>query len=72
MWIPKIAPLFDAGQGDLIEYEGRYWMPVEVTVPGEGFFNAWRIEEREWRQANARDTLSVSRDPETAKRLRNR
>jgi hypothetical protein len=26
-------------------------MPVEITVPGEGFYNAWRIGAREWRSA---------------------
>jgi hypothetical protein len=32
----------------LIEQGGRFWMPVEITVPGEGFYQAWRIGAREW------------------------
>ena len=42
---------FDTGKDALdalIERDGRYWMPVEITVHGEGFFNAWRIGAREW------------------------
>jgi hypothetical protein len=35
----------------LIEYGGRLWMPVEITVPGEGFYGAWRIGARAWRAA---------------------
>jgi hypothetical protein len=35
----------------LIERNGKVWMPVEITVPGEGFYRAWRIGEREWRTA---------------------
>ncbi|MDR2184956.1 MAG: autotransporter outer membrane beta-barrel domain-containing protein [Treponema sp.] len=44
----------DAGKdalGTFIEHEGRLWMPVEVTVPNEGFYQAWRIGVREWRTA---------------------
>jgi hypothetical protein len=42
--------MFDAIRDDLIVWEDRYWMPVEVTVPGEGFYGAWRIGAREWRR----------------------
>jgi hypothetical protein len=45
------SAFFDTRQGDFIEHDGRLWMPVEVTVPGEGFFRAWRIGTREWRTA---------------------
>jgi hypothetical protein len=45
----------EAGTGwkaeDLIEYGGKLWMPVEITVPDEGFYGAWRIGAREWRNA---------------------
>jgi hypothetical protein len=43
----------DAGSEnrDFIEYNGRLWMPVEITVPSEGFFEAWRIGARQWRSA---------------------
>jgi hypothetical protein len=40
----------ERGEG-FIEFGGRVWMPVEVTVPGEGFYRAWRIGAREWRAA---------------------
>jgi hypothetical protein len=32
----------------LIEHGGKLWMPVEITVPSEGFYQAWRIGAREW------------------------
>jgi len=40
---------------DIIEIEGedgirRRWMPVEITVPGEGFTRACRIGAGEWRR----------------------
>jgi hypothetical protein len=51
---------FDTGIGgeewgveDLIEQGGKLWMPVEITVPGEGFYHAWRIGAREWRAASS-------------------
>jgi hypothetical protein len=62
---------FDAGaaspQGEgwtvegLIEHGGRFWMPVEMTIPGEGFTQAVRVGAREWRQANAADNGLGSR-----------
>ncbi|MDR0669473.1 MAG: hypothetical protein LBF95_05270 [Treponema sp.] len=45
------SALFDARQHDLIDHDGRLWVPVEITVPGEGFNTAWRIGAREWRSA---------------------
>ncbi|MDR1319008.1 MAG: hypothetical protein LBJ90_05235 [Treponema sp.] len=48
---PENGAFFGAGQDDLIAHDGRLWMPVEVTVPGEGFYQAWRIGAREWRAA---------------------
>jgi hypothetical protein len=50
---------FDAGseewgtrnRANLIEREGRFWVPVEITVPGQGFSEAWRIGVREWKSA---------------------
>ncbi|GBU29445.1 hypothetical protein R84B8_03010 [Treponema sp. R8-4-B8] len=40
---------------DIIELEGkdgkrRRWLPVEITVPNEGFARAWRIGAGEWRR----------------------
>jgi hypothetical protein len=56
---------FDVGAEwgkDLIEQGGRLWMPVEVTVPGEGFYRAWRIGAREWKQAGAEARLYPMRE----------
>jgi hypothetical protein len=43
------------GSRDIIEIEDsdgkrRRWLPVEITVPGEGFTRAWRIGAGEWRR----------------------
>ena len=38
---------------DIIEIDGKRWLPVEVTVPEEGFTRAWHIGAREWRNAGA-------------------
>ena len=37
------------GNIDIIELNGKRWLPVEITVPEEGFFRAWRIGARQWR-----------------------
>jgi hypothetical protein len=36
---------------NLIEYGGKLWVPVEITIPGEGFNRAWQVGMREWRDA---------------------
>jgi hypothetical protein len=36
---------------NLIEYGGKLWVPVEITIPGEGFSRAWQVGAREWRSA---------------------
>jgi hypothetical protein len=51
---------------NLIEYGGKIWLPVEITVPGQGFTEAWRIGVREWRRfapqsENSTDTLPPAR-----------
>jgi hypothetical protein len=35
----------------LIEHDGKYWMPVEITIPSEGFTQAVRVGAREWHGA---------------------
>jgi len=44
-----------AGSSDIIEIETdgviKRWLPVEITVPEEGFTRAWRIGARGWRSA---------------------
>jgi hypothetical protein len=38
---------------DLIEHDGRYWMPLEITIPGDGFYRAWRVGAQEWKGAGS-------------------
>jgi hypothetical protein len=35
---------------DLIVKEGKTWMPVEVTLVGDRFLNAWQTGAQEWRE----------------------
>jgi hypothetical protein len=35
----------------LIEHEGRLWLPVEITIPEQGFSRAWRIGWEQWQAA---------------------
>ncbi|MDR1587572.1 MAG: hypothetical protein LBS57_08965 [Treponema sp.] len=48
---------------NLIEHEGRFWLPVEITIPDEGFCKAWETGIREWRDAeeNKKNTNSEGR-----------
>jgi hypothetical protein len=34
-----------------IYHEGRAWFPLEITIPAEGFYRAWRVGAREWANA---------------------
>jgi hypothetical protein len=47
------APEEVSNREGFIEQDGKLWMPVEITVPGEGFYRAWRIGLREWNAAAA-------------------
>ncbi|MDR0496370.1 MAG: hypothetical protein LBH42_02005 [Treponema sp.] len=42
-----------AGSSDIIEIDTdgvrKRWLPVEITVPDQGFTRAWRIGARQWR-----------------------
>ena len=38
------------GSKDIIEIEGKRWLPVEITIPAEGFIRAWRVGAGEWRR----------------------
>jgi hypothetical protein len=49
-------------QENVIEYGGRYWVPVEITVPGQGFAEAWRIGMREWKQAREESRIYPMRE----------
>ena len=39
---------WQTGNGDIIEIAGRRWLPVEITVPDQGFARAWRIGALQW------------------------
>ena len=51
-----------AGSGDIIVRDGKRWLPVEITVPGEGFTRAWRIGARQWRNTGAQADLFPIRE----------
>ena len=43
-----------SSEADLINREGRVWMPIEMTT-GEGFVRAWQTGALQWRQAAEAD-----------------
>ena len=55
-----IFAAFDTGLGEaearekfydsslLVIYEGRAWIPVEITMVKDGFIKAWRVASKEW------------------------
>ena len=51
-----------AYSNEIIELDGKRWLPVEVTVPGQGFTNAWRIGARQWRTAGENAALYPIRE----------
>ncbi|MCL2758958.1 MAG: hypothetical protein FWD22_01965 [Treponema sp.] len=55
-----------AGNADIIELEmdgvKKRWLPVEITVPEEGFTRAWRIGARQWRNSGNDAALYSIRD----------
>jgi hypothetical protein len=53
------------GAGNSIEYGGKRWLPVELTVPGEGFTESWRIGMRQWRRFAAPDASESSLNENT-------
>jgi hypothetical protein len=46
----------------LIEHEGGLWMPVEITLTTDGFFQAWRTGLREWKAAGEEGRLYPMRE----------
>jgi len=50
------------GSADIIEINGKRWMPVEITVPGEGFTRACRIGAGEWRRYGSQAALYPIRE----------
>jgi transglutaminase-like putative cysteine protease len=45
-------------RGKLIEHGGRFWLPVEITLPHGGFWNAVDVGVREWQTAINADPVS--------------
>jgi hypothetical protein len=52
--VPDIAGLIFSG--------GKYWLPLEITVPDEGFAEAWRMGIREWDEAEGERALYPMED----------
>jgi tetratricopeptide (TPR) repeat protein len=62
---------FDSGMGEaaakrdfyapneFVYHEGRAWVPLEITIPKDGFYRAWRIGAKEWRDAAARGAAEI-------------
>jgi len=50
------------GSRDIIEIGDKRWLPVEITVPGEGFTRAWRIGAGEWRRYGTEAALYPIRE----------
>ncbi|MDR0878171.1 MAG: hypothetical protein LBN21_08970 [Treponema sp.] len=46
----------------LISFEGSVWMPVEITIPGEGFLRAVQVGTQEWKRAGDKAKLYPMRD----------
>jgi hypothetical protein len=55
------------GDAGIMEIDGndgirRRWLPVEITVPDQGFTRAWRIGAREWRTGGEEASLYPIRE----------
>jgi hypothetical protein len=50
------------GDAGIIEIGGKRWLPVEITVPDQGFTRAWRIGAREWRTGGLEASLYPIRE----------
>lgn len=44
---------------DMIERDDHMWVPVEVTLVGDGFVKAWQIGAQEWRSASERAVAAL-------------
>ncbi|MDR1586613.1 MAG: hypothetical protein LBS57_04070 [Treponema sp.] len=57
---------FDTGGNevseDLIFADGKVWMPVEITVPAKGFYQAWKIGAQEWKDAGSEAVIFPMKD----------
>ena len=46
----------------IIRHGGKRWLPLEITVPSEGFTRAWTIGARQWNNAGREAELHPIRD----------
>ena len=53
---------WNAGSAEIIEIDGKRWLPVEITIPREGFTRAWRVGARQWRSAGTNAAIYRIRD----------
>lgn len=50
-----------SGAADFIEAEGKLWVPVEATLAGRGFLEAWKSGVESWKSAKAAAALYPTR-----------
>lgn len=53
---PDSAKKIFTGVNDLIFIEEETWVPVEITLVGDGFLKAWQIGAKEWRETKLEGT----------------
>jgi tetratricopeptide (TPR) repeat protein len=52
---PEAAKTTFLDEDDLIFYDDKSWIPVEITTIGSGFLKAWEDGAKLWREASARE-----------------
>jgi tetratricopeptide (TPR) repeat protein len=52
---PEAARATFSDSEDLIFFDDKTWVPVEITTIGEGFLKAWEDGAKLWREAHERD-----------------
>ena len=53
---------WNANNSDIFTINGKRWLPVEITVPGRGFAQAWRTGAQQWKNAGGEASLYSIRD----------
>jgi hypothetical protein len=53
---------WQTGNKDVIELDGKRWVPLEVTIPDRGFAEAIRVAGRQWRSAGSEAKLYPMKD----------
>jgi hypothetical protein len=44
-------------EGTLIEYEGKFWLPLEITILNQGFLRAWETGAQEWKSSSGQGRI---------------